>query len=265
MEKPNFYSILPAVVRYDNDLKPNEKLLYSEITALMDKNGFCWASNKYFSDLYKVEKETVSRWINNLKNKKYISVFVIRDENNVIVQRKIYAGLVNNDTDPIDEKINTLLTNKSIPYCEKNQYPIDKKVKENNTRYINTSITNINIENNKEQNENKKPKTKRFNELIMEYSDNPEIKVLLFDFLVMRREIKRPMTNKAFVLLLKKLDRLTNDDKIKVQMLEKSIENSWLSVYPLNDNFIKKANISTDTKKTNNIFLEMLMETEEVE
>ena len=265
MEKPNFYSILPAVVRYDNDLKPNEKLLYSEITALMDKNGFCWASNKYFAALYGVEKETVSRWINHLKEKKYIDIELTRNDKKEIEFRKIYTTVFNNNAGGIDEKVNRVLTKESRPYCEKNQPPIDKKVKENNTRYINTSITNINIENNKEQKENKKPKTKRFNELIMEYSDNPEIKVLLFDFLDMRREIKRPMTNKAFVLLLKKLDRLTNDDKIKVQILEKSIENSWLSVYPLNDNFIKKVNISTDTKKTNNIFLEMLMETEEVE
>ena len=33
-EKPNYYAVLPAIVRYDNDLKPNEKLLYAEIVAL---------------------------------------------------------------------------------------------------------------------------------------------------------------------------------------------------------------------------------------
>ena len=43
----SYYSILPATVRYNEQLKPNEKLLYSEITALANKNGYCYAKNKY--------------------------------------------------------------------------------------------------------------------------------------------------------------------------------------------------------------------------
>ena len=41
-DKPNYYAIIPAIVRYDNDLKPNEKLLYGEITALTNKTGACY-------------------------------------------------------------------------------------------------------------------------------------------------------------------------------------------------------------------------------
>ena len=36
-EKPNYYAIIPANVRYDNELRANEKLLYGEITALSSK------------------------------------------------------------------------------------------------------------------------------------------------------------------------------------------------------------------------------------
>ena len=32
--KPNYYAIIPANVRYDEKLSPNEKLFYGEITAL---------------------------------------------------------------------------------------------------------------------------------------------------------------------------------------------------------------------------------------
>lgn len=33
-QKPGYYAILPAVVRYDDRLRPNGKLLYAEITAM---------------------------------------------------------------------------------------------------------------------------------------------------------------------------------------------------------------------------------------
>jgi len=49
MEKPNYYAILSAEVRYDNRLRPNVKLLYAEITALCNMNMECFASNRYFS------------------------------------------------------------------------------------------------------------------------------------------------------------------------------------------------------------------------
>ena len=52
MDNPSYYAILPANVRYDKNLKPMEKILYAEITALSNKNGYCSASNSYFAKLY---------------------------------------------------------------------------------------------------------------------------------------------------------------------------------------------------------------------
>ena len=55
-ENPGYYSILPSSVRYDENLKANEKILYSEISVLCNKNGYCYASNDYFANLYHVDK-----------------------------------------------------------------------------------------------------------------------------------------------------------------------------------------------------------------
>ena len=71
-EKPSYYAIIPAEVRYAKDLTPNAKLLYAEITALSQKENFCWASNKYFSELYDVSPITISRWISILVDKGFI-------------------------------------------------------------------------------------------------------------------------------------------------------------------------------------------------
>lgn len=78
--KKSYYAIIPANVRYDESLPPNAKLLYGEITALCNAGGYCWASNKYFADLYGVSPITISRWINILVNKGYISSRIIYKE-----------------------------------------------------------------------------------------------------------------------------------------------------------------------------------------
>ena len=121
-----FYSILPANVRYDEDLTPNAKLLYSEITALCGEKGYCWASNEYFAKLYGVSKKSVSTWISQLAKKRYITVEIeYKDGSKEILHRYLRIFQY-----PMEEKVNT---------------PMEEKVKENNT-IINNTINNYIVE-----------------------------------------------------------------------------------------------------------------------
>ena len=90
---PNVYAVIPAVVRYDRDLRPNAKLLYGEITALTNFKGYCYATNDYFARLYSLSKKTVGELIAQLEKKGLIEVIVDRDaESNEFVERKIYLA-----------------------------------------------------------------------------------------------------------------------------------------------------------------------------
>lgn len=124
----SYYAVIPATIRYDNRLKANEKLLYGEITALSNKNGYCYAQNRYFANLYKVNNETVSRWLSNLQKYGYIAIEIQRTEKKEIIARNIYIV----DT-PYCQK-------NQYPYCLKNQEGIDEKVKDNN---INNNIDDL--------------------------------------------------------------------------------------------------------------------------
>ncbi len=128
-EKPNYYSVLPANVRYDKDLQPNAKILYSEITSLCNHKGYCFAGNNYFANLYDVDKATISRWISKLVKKKYVFIKMIKKKTTEAIEKRIICL----EDIPIDEIINT--------YMQKNQYPIDEKVKDNNIS--NNSSNNI--------------------------------------------------------------------------------------------------------------------------
>lgn len=72
-EKPSYYAIIPADVRYA-PITPNAKLLYGEITALCSKEGYCWAGNAYFSTLYKSTPRTIKRWVMELETLGVIKV-----------------------------------------------------------------------------------------------------------------------------------------------------------------------------------------------
>ena len=111
METPNYYSILPATVRYDSRLKANEKLLYSEITALSNKGGSCYASNKYFAGLYNVSNTSISLWIKNLKKCGYISVQMVYKDGSKEVDKR-HINIIN---DPMQENLNTPLRKLNDP------------------------------------------------------------------------------------------------------------------------------------------------------
>jgi hypothetical protein len=69
------------------------------------------------------------------------------------------------------------------------------------------------------------------------YSDLPVEIVESFEaFTDMRKKIKKPLTDKAIEMLLKKLNQLSGgDSKKSIQILDQSTMNSWASVYPLNE------------------------------
>lgn len=71
-QKPNYYSIIPANVRYDKRLTPNSKLLFAEITSLCNMNGKCFATDDYFCRLYGVSKRSIQDWLKQLEDYGYI-------------------------------------------------------------------------------------------------------------------------------------------------------------------------------------------------
>lgn len=138
---PNYYAVIPAYVRYDTELSPSAKLIYGEITALANKNGYCWASNKYFADLYGVDKVTVSRWVSDLVGRGFVKREIIyKKDSQDIKERRLYI---------IDRELLTKMLrghNKNVKGgLNKNaKGPINKNAKENTTS-VNTTSVNKNI------------------------------------------------------------------------------------------------------------------------
>ena len=73
MDKEEFINvfILKSVLR-DNRLTFLERLLLIHIISLFKRNGYCWATNRYFCDIYNVTQVTISKSISNLAAFGYI-------------------------------------------------------------------------------------------------------------------------------------------------------------------------------------------------
>ena len=121
MEQPNYYAIISAEVRYDKNLTAHAKLLYAEITALLNMNGECFATNRYFSKLYGKSIVTISKWIKELIVNGYILTTYTYKEGTKEIDRR-YISILKGG---IKEKLNTLLK---------------KTLKNNNTSNNTTSI-----------------------------------------------------------------------------------------------------------------------------
>ena len=121
-ENVGYYSIIPATILYNKELKANEKLLYAIITSLACKEGYCFVIDKYLAEKLGVNPKTISSRISDLKDRNFIIVEVIRDENKQIIQRKIY---INDVPYPL---------NNGYQYQSKNGQAIHRKVEDNSIR-----------------------------------------------------------------------------------------------------------------------------------
>lgn len=73
----SYWGVIPLPVRHCKALQPAAKLLFSEITALTKREGYCWASNAYFQALYEVDRATVKRWLAALVREEFIRIDLV--------------------------------------------------------------------------------------------------------------------------------------------------------------------------------------------
>lgn len=147
-DKPNYYSITPANVRYDKSLPMGARFMYGEITALTKKDGYCWAGDSYFAELYEVTNTTIQNWLRALERKGYISRKRIYKEGTKQIKNR-YIRLF--DT-PTQNNLGTYVKNINDP-TQNNLGTYPKNIKnptQNNLRdSITSTITSTTTNNNK--------------------------------------------------------------------------------------------------------------------
>mgnify|MGYP001069081250 CR=1 FL=1 len=103
-----------------------------------------------------------------------------------------------------------------------------------------TSEQQVNTNNNinnvimKQCNKNKKEKTTEFDKLIDDnFQNDEELKNTVYEFIKMRKAIKKPLTTRGLELMINKLYKITTNTNEQIEILNNSIMNNWQGIFPL--------------------------------
>ena len=127
MQKPNYYAVIPAEVRYNKNLTPNAKLLYAEITALCNMNGKCIASTDYFCKLYEVSRISIQKWLKILENNNYIKRVNIYKQGSKQILTRVITLINTPNKEKFTDNTNINITNTNL--TDSNKKALFKKPK----------------------------------------------------------------------------------------------------------------------------------------
>ena len=115
---------IPIEILEDEKLSDKEKIIYSIIIFLSKDKKYCYCTNKTFSELLSISITQVSKLINSLKDKKYITITIdYKKDSKQVECRKLL---------PVKSCGVTYLTRLQSPPQEKLNTPVEDKFKEIN-------------------------------------------------------------------------------------------------------------------------------------
>jgi len=233
----SYLAYIPAQVRYHDTLSANAKIFYAEITALSGKFGYCFASNAYFVEQFKMSDRTVSRLIAELEKWHFITVKIVKcGQTGKVLGRRIYPDVVSDELIPEGDVI-------TLNHLTKLSDPPDKIVQDQSPNLSTGSYIKNN--NNKEENtrakkQGEKDALKELREWAYDrFGDEANLDLIpcLTAYCQARMEWKKPLpAGRAVTTLTNKLVRLSGGQlPVMIAMLDKALLHKWLSVYALKD------------------------------
>tara|TARA_R110000851_G_scaffold1776_1_gene6958 strand:+ start:223 stop:1032 length:810 start_codon:yes stop_codon:yes gene_type:complete len=85
--KSGYVGYIPSYIRHNKDLNPLDKLIYAEITANIELEGYCKKTNTFFMRMLNISRATISRRLTNLREQGCIYI--------VIEQEKVTNKFIN--------------------------------------------------------------------------------------------------------------------------------------------------------------------------
>ena len=194
-----FYTKVNNNLLRNENLKANTKILLLVIMSYESKEGYSYPSHSRLIKETGLSKSTLIKCLKELEELGYITSEKAAGNNNkYFIDSSIKISSSKNDSSTKND------TGVVLKMIHKNKQ--ENKQKNNNSDL----------------------------EVIIEaYTDSKELKETIFDFIEMRKSIKKKLTERGLKGILNKLDKIALNDYEKIEILENSIMNCWQGVFEI--------------------------------
>lgn len=92
------FGIMPHRLRKAENISSSAKLLFCALVELQHEKGYCYASNRYLAmeEFNGVSTRSIQLWLSELEREGWIKIIITRNEENEVVDRRIYTNLNQN-------------------------------------------------------------------------------------------------------------------------------------------------------------------------
>lgn len=227
MKKKGGYGVVYQDVMRNCSISPEAKAIYAYLSSMAGSGDSCYPSVETMQKELCMSKNRLMKHMGQLIDSGVVEK--LREKSGNIYGHNVYR--VTHETEVTNElRCNfRAVENEAVEARSVQIRPVENEATNNN------NIKNNNINNNINKGKPHKSVKTYF----------PEDKILnqaFVDYVEMRRQLKKPMTDRAVELAIKKLQELAAipfsdsiDSGLAVRILNQSILNSWQGLFPLKD------------------------------
>lgn len=219
------YIVIQGFMRNELNLKGNDLLVYALIYGFSQDDGTEFNGSVGY----------IAEWTGTTKMTVYNSLKTLIDRGLLIKSEHLHNGVKFCSYKAILPPVKNFDGG-----GKKNISGVVKKFDGGSKNFIPNNIDDNTIENNIIDNKDIKGGINK--SLIGSYTEDADLQEALRDFAEMRKRIKKPMTERAWKLVLNKLDNIAPTTEAKIAVLNNAIEHCWQTIYPLKENGLKPQN-----------------------
>ena len=212
------YGVVYQRVMSSDKLHRDSKVIYAYLCSYANIEGVCYPTRERIMNDLQMSKTTLYKYMKPL-----VDIGVVQIE-----KTKTDKGLLSKNVYHLCHKID--VTQHGTPqHGTLTLIDLNSNILNNNNINSNT-INNTQGEAGSPHAKNQKKKSEP-----VTYSNDPELNDAIVEFIKFRKEIKKPMSDRAITLMINKLESLSHDKYEQVQILNQSIMQGWTGLYELKD------------------------------